>query len=226
MKKQLCFISMILVILWFAVACGMQQSQEPQKPEEKPAVRQEEALLEADPTDATHTYGTIEEFLQGLSESRLATTDESGYTLRYKEVLRDLDAYYRPTAEPEGYELKEIYVSPQEICYLYYDKNLEDTKEARREAHDFEKDFYRITFYLWDLEEPLAGLIRQFNLDENAYIDGKYLYCAEENAYFWEQDGDALELTCPQGMEVSLEELNRLCNLERIAFDSDGEREG
>ena len=131
--------------------------------------------------------------MTGYKDVLAGTADEELAALAESVVFLDLERLYLPMSIPEEYEFHEITLVAGSVNFWYLheddlmsDSTILNAKQQRR--------YFLLSFYRWDFDLPLEGIMRQFNATEADLIDGKYLF-DDPNWFLWAADRGGFKFT-------------------------------
>jgi len=141
------------------------------------------------------TFKSLEEFLAFLE------TPDKGEDIA---ELALLEKYYIPTGIPETYKIYEIIATTSNIAIWYLPEETLKSEETAIEAYSRRNSFMFI-FTRWGLDNPIEGIMRQFEVTEEDFINGEFLFDDMEEMLFWIADGERLTLYLPRSIFNELE---------------------
>jgi len=106
-----------------------------------------------------------------------------------------LEKLYVPKNIPEEYQLANILVNEDAIILWYLPKEHMGSSDAIQMALAKQMEF-QIGFARWDLDDPMAGIMKQKKATEKDLIDGKYLF-SRPNMLQWELDRGVMNMYMP-----------------------------
>jgi hypothetical protein len=111
--------------------------------------------------------------------------------------LLSLERFYLPVNIPETYRLFEIDICASSVGLWFLPEEYLVSEETTRIETARQRHFLFSFTRGLNMDDPMAGVMRQHGISEADLIDGKYLF-REPNSFSWGSGGERLHLYTPR----------------------------
>ena len=182
---------------------------------------EESDMSNSSPSPEMLQYNSLEDFINDIRKVRMGEATGELAEIAERMNLSSIDRVYIPTGIPDSYKIFNVAVNENSVNILFmqdeYLASISTQMDAVIAQQHFAFNFTRKSF-----EDPLAGVMQQFEVTEEGLIEGKLLL-DPPNSITWGHDGRMMHMYLPLPSDTAIEDIRRVTEeamLRSLGLDS------